>query len=776
MCCKGCEAVAQAIVDGGMENYYHYRTESGVTAREVVPEVLRQMEVYDRPEVQKSFVRHEQGSINEAALILEGIVCAACVWLNEQHLKRLPGVLDVQVNYSTHRARVRWDDQQIHLSDILKAITEIGYLAHPYDPSTHQRLLEKQRKDYLKRLGLAAALGMQVMMFAFAMYLGDWWGMERAHRVFFQWISLGLTLPVFLYSGMPFYSAAWRDLRHGRPGMDVPISLGIAIAFGGSLTTLLRGSGHVYFDSVVMFIFFLLAARFLELAARKRASEHTEALIQSQATSAVRETGSGQTEVVAALELAPGDTVQVRPGESIPADGVILEGASSVDESLLTGESRPCSKRVGDELVGGSVNIDNYLRVRVTAAGQESVLSTILQLVERAQSEKPAIARLADRVAAYFVLGILLLASAVGLWWWLHDPQQWLSITIAVLVVTCPCALSLATPAAITAATGNMIRQGLLTSRGYALERLARATTVVFDKTGTLTRGQPHIVQLDLYGGLTEREVLQIAALLESRSEHPLAQAFAANAPISDGDLGGFRNTPGGGVTGVLHGVQYWLGNSSWIREVSGHDSSIIEDTDDAVGTRILLADNDQVLALFVVRDSLRPGARELVEALQAMGMKTMLFSGDEASAVEHVARDLAIDAWQSGMLPSDKLEQVRRLQQQGETVAMVGDGINDAPVLAGADVSVAIGEGARYAAAAADMVLLSDHLNVLLSGIRTVRKMMRIIRQNLAWALAYNMTALPLAAAGIIQPWMAALGMSASSLLVVANAMRLTK
>jgi len=776
MCCKGCEAVAQAIVDGGMENYYRYRTEKGITAQELVPDVLRQMEVYDRPEVQKTFVRHAQGNIREASLILEGIVCAACVWLNEQHLKSLPGVLDVQVNYSTHRARVSWNDDETHLSEILRAISAIGYLAHPYDPSVHQQLLEKQRRDYLKRLGLAGALGMQVMMFAVAMYIGDWWGMEDAHRIFFQWISLGLTLPVFVYSGRPFYQAAWRDLRHGRAGMDVPISLGIMIAFGGSLISMLRGSGHVYFDSVVMFIFFLLTARFLELAARKRASEHTEALIQSQATSAVREVDAIETEIVAALELEPDDIVQIRPGETIPSDGVIIEGVSSVDESLLTGESRPCSKRVGDILVGGSVNIENFLRMRVTSAGQESVLSTILQLVERAQAEKPAIARLADRVAGYFVLGILILATAVGIWWWLNDPQQWLSVTIAVLVVTCPCALSLATPAAITAATGSMIKKGLLTSRGYALERLARADTIVFDKTGTLTQGQPGIDRVLCYGKLKEQNILQIAALLESRSEHPLARAFTDIELNESWALIDFRNIPGGGLTGTVNGVPYYLGNSAWLKEISGHDVPLNQEADIPDGTHILLADDKQVLALFVLHDSVRAGAMELVHDLQVMGMKVMLYSGDDKSAVEPVAQKLGMDTWRSGMLPADKLKQVRMLQQQGETVAMIGDGINDAPVLAGADVSIAIGDGARYAAAAADMVLLSDKLSVLRDGVVTVRKMMRIIRQNLGWALAYNLAALPLAAVGIIHPWMAALGMSTSSLLVVANAMRLTK
>ena len=642
MCCKGCESVARAIVDGGMESYYQHRTDKAGTAHELVPEALRQLEVYDRPEVQKSFVRSDTDSIKEASLILEGIVCAACVWLNEQHLRSLPGVVDVQVNYSTHRALVRWDEQQTHLSKILKAITEIGYLAHPYDPSTHQRLLEKQRRDYLKRLGLAAALGMQVMMFAVAMYLGDWWGMEPEHRRFFQWISLGLTLPVFLYSGKPFYQAAWRDLRHGRAGMDVPISLGIGIAFVGSLVTIWRGSGHVYFDSVVMFIFFLLTARFLELAARKKASEHTEALIQSQATSALRELNKGQTEVVAAMELEPGDIVHVRPGETIPSDGVLIEGITSVDESLLSGESRPRDKQVDDQLVGGSINIDNFIRVRVTAAGSQSVLSTILQLVERAQSEKPTIARLADRVAGYFVAGILLLATVTATWWWLHDPQQWLSVTIALLVVTCPCALSLATPAAITAATGNMIRHGLLASRGYALERLAKATVMVFDKTGTLTHGKLAIGHIYVNKGIDEQVALGTAACLETRSEHPLAQAFSSTEVDEMCRPRDFRNVPGGGVTGIIDGDRYYLGNAAWVQEQTGLTVTDLERMCDKPGSKIFLASDDRVLALFVLNDSIRPGSKTLIQSLQEQGIRIMLCSGDDPTAVKQVADGLS--------------------------------------------------------------------------------------------------------------------------------------
>jgi Cu2+-exporting ATPase len=777
MCCKGCQAVAQAIVAGGMESYYQYRTEKSATVKELIPDVLRQTEVYDREQVQRSFVRKTDEHIREASLILEGIDCAACIWLNEQHIRRQPGVLEAQVNYSTQRARVVWDEREIKLSDILKAVAEIGYIAHPYDPSQYHQILEKQRKDYLKRLGLAGALGMQVMMFAFAMYAGDSWGMEAGYRQLFEWLSLLLTLPVFLYSGWPFYRAAWRDLKHRRAGMDVPISLGIIIAFSGSLFAMAGTAGHVYFDSVVMFIFFLLTARYLELVARKKASEHSEALIQSQATTAIRELAVNETEVVAAQELERGDIVLVRPGETIPCDGDVIEGSSSVDESLLSGESHPHRKREGEKVIGGSINIESPLRIHVSESGQETVLSTILRLVERAQSEKPAIARLADRVAGRFVAGILLLAAVVAIYWYLQDPTQWLAITIAVLVVTCPCALSLATPAAIAAATGTLIREGLLCSRGHALETLAKVNLFVFDKTGTLTVGQLKIVQVLCLGDDNNQATsLLLAASLEAHSEHPVAKAFMAANHQDLLLVDKVRNTPGSGLTGYINGQQLFLGSGSYIQMETGIKINAEQNQILTQGTRVLLSDRNQLRAVFVLQDAVRNEAEPLLNALRKTGIQPLLFSGDDETAVTAVADKLGIEDFRFAMLPADKLQQLKALQKQGVTVAMLGDGINDAPVLAGADVSIAMGEGARYAAAAADMVLLSTDLNVIYRGVSVARKMMRIIRQNLSWALAYNVIALPLAAMGHIQPWMAALGMSASSLIVVANAMRLMK
>jgi len=781
MCCKGCEAVAQAIVNGGLADYYKYRTAPAPTARDVVPEFLRQTAVYDHPDVQKSFVRAEDGHVREAALILEGITCAACMWLNERHLARLPGVLAVHINYATHRARVKWDERRIHLSDILQAVSRIGYLAHPFDPGRHQQQLENDRRRLLRRLGVAGVLGMQVMTISVALYVGDWSGMETTFRRFFYWVGLILTLPVLLYSAQTFFRSAWRDLRHGRAGMDVPVSLGISTAFAASLWTTVTGTGAVYYDSVCMFVFFLLTGRYFELAAHKRASEASETLVQATPATAARlVTREGQTveETVAVAELLPGDRVRIRPGEPVPADGVVLEGRSSVDESLLTGESLPVTKTPGQTLVGGSINVESPLIARVEKTGPDTILSSILRLLDRAVAEKPRLAQVADRIAAGFVGGVLLLAGLVALYWWRQDSPLWLSATIAVLVVTCPCALSLATPAALTAATGRLTRLGLLVTRGHALETLARATHFIFDKTGTLTHGRLRLRETRTFSAMTGAESLALAAALERHSEHPIARALLAAVKPLPPPATDVVNTPGGGIRGKIDGETWFLGTLAYLAEQTGLsiDAGTLRELRSQGDTVVLFAGQEQLHAAFVLGDELRPGARDLMADLRRQGVHVMLLTGDHETAARGVAEKLGIDDVAWDLRPADKLERVKALQQRGAVVAMVGDGVNDAPVLAAAQVSIAMGGSTAVAAASADMILLSQQLPHLADGIAVARRTLSVIRQNLAWAVIYNLLAIPAAAAGYITPWLAALGMSASSLLVVANALRLAQ
>ena len=774
MCCPGCGAVAEAIVDAGLSDYYRHRTSPALTAQELVPAVLDQMTLYDREDLQGRFVQVDAENEREAALILEGITCAACVWLNERHVGRLPGVLEFRVNYATQRARVRWDRTKIQLSDILKAIAAIGYLAHPYDPSRQQDVADRERKLALRRLVVAGFGAMQVMMFAIGLYIGAWSGIDPDMERFLRWVSMVVAVPVVVYSARPFFSSAWGELKRRQLGMDVPVSLAIGAAFLASVWATVRNEGDIYFDSVSMFTFFLLTGRYLEMAARHRAAATGESLVKLLPMTAHRLQGDDE-EQVPASDLQPGDRVRVRPGETVPTDGRVTEGLSTIDESLVTGESLPVAKREGDRIIGGTVNVESPLVVTVERVGEDTVVASIVRLLDRAQTEKPRIAQLADRASAWFVGLLLLVAAGVYAYWYGHAPEDAFWVTLSVLVVTCPCALGLATPAAVTAASGALTRRGLLPTRGHSLEVLARSTHVVFDKTGTLTRGRPELRQSTLLRDGDPATVLRIAAGLEAGSEHPLALALtraAGGAAVAEAVVA----TPGLGVEGVVDGRRYRVGRPDYVARLSGADTGTAGSGEDAGTTTVALGDERGLLARFDLSDSLRPDAALAVTALQRLGLEVWLLSGDSDAAVARTARELGIRVAKARLRPQDKLDAVRALQVAGAVVTMVGDGVNDAPVLAGASVSIAMGRATELAQASADMVLLSEHLPHIAEGVATARRMLTVIRQNLSWALLYNLVAVPLAAAGLVRPWMAAIGMSFSSLLVVLNALRLKR
>jgi len=792
-CCRGCQAVAQTIIDSGQGAYYTHRTALPATPREAEAE-LAQLGLYDLPEIQESFVRVEAENIREAALILENIVCAACIWLNERHIAGLPGVLSVEINYATRRARVRWDNSRIQLSAILKAVSDIGYIAHPFDPGRSDDIFKRERNTAIKRLAIAGLGMMQVMMYALPAYTAT--DMTDEIRLLMRWASLILTIPVVGYSAWPFFIGAWRDLKRRTLGMDVPVALGVGTAFVASVYSTFSGHGEVYYDSVTMFIFLLLTGRFLEMNARRRAGAAVEELVKliPAATTRLSQWPARDEEQVPVARLAVGDHVLVRPGETLPADGVVVEGESAVNEAMLTGESLPVSKALHSRVVGGSLNQASPLVVRVDKLGADTRLAAIVRLLDRAQSEKPRIGRLADRAAAWFVGLLLVITVAVGLAWYLIDPSKALWIVVSVLVVTCPCALGLATPAALTTATGRLTRLGLLTTRGHALETLARATDLVFDKTGTLTHGQLSVHRVVPLGGRSAEEVSALAAALEAGSEHPIARALRQDCPQGEHPEGygglaaspglseaalpvtrasSIRNTPGRGVEGTIDGRVYRIGSPRFATASASPPAP--PDVADGASW-IALAEEQQVIAWFALADTPRAHAAAALAALRQQGLRLHLLSGDAEGAVKTIARQLGFDAWHAGALPEDKLAYVKALQAEGRIVAMVGDGINDAPVLAGAQVSIAMGEGADVAQAAADMVMLGGRLATLADGVALARKTQQIIRQNLGWALGYNLIAIPAAALGHVTPWIAGIGMSASSLLVVLNALRLSE
>jgi len=779
MCCAGCQAVAQAIVANGLTDYYRHRDALPESPREAMPVELQALGLFDHPEVQKNFVRPVGEHEREAALILEGITCAACVWLNEAHIARQPGVTAVDINYATRRARVRWDEKVTKLSAILDAIQSIGYRAHPYDVTKSEQLAQKERRTAQWRLFVAGFGMMQVMMYAIPVYVADG-DMTADIEQLLRWASLLLTLPVMAYSSAPFFMNAWRDIGFRRVGMDVPVALGMGSAFLASVWATLTASGEVYFDSVTMFVFFLLTGRYLEMMARQKAARGVETLARAMPAFAERLPAWPATEGerVAVVDLAAGDVVRVKPGETLPGDGEILDGASSCDESLLTGESRPVPKAAGDTATGGSVNVASPLVLRLERVGEATRLASIRRLMEQAAAEKPGIVQMADRIAVRFVWVLLALAAATGLYWLNADPAKALWICVAVLVVSCPCALSLATPAALTVATGALARAGVLATRGHAIETLARADHWVFDKTGTLTLGRPTVV--DWRGADADADaIFALVRALEQASEHPVGHALLAKVGAGGtAALTGLRAVTGQGIEARrADGAPVRIGVPSFVAGL--HGVAVPADMAawlDAGDTVVALGDAGGWLAWFRVADALRPGVREALDRLRAGGARLTILSGDAPRTVAAVAAELGVADHRGGMAPEDKHAFLRELQAGGATVAMVGDGVNDAPVLAQAHVSVAMGGGTDLARGQSDVVLLSDDLGHLAAGVAIARRALRIMRQNLLWAFAYNVTAIPLAMSGLVTPWMAGIGMSASSLFVVLNALRLQR
>ena len=774
-CCRGCQAVAELIAGNGLTAYYRQRTAPAVAAGSVSTPG-EDFTAFDLPEVQHPFVR-EFGAEREASLLLEGLTCGACVWLIEQRLMRLPGVSSVIINYASRRARVRWNPGSVLLSDILSLVSDLGYGARPYDPARADDRFACERRSMLWRLFVAGMGMMQVMMYAVPVYLADG-QMTPDIENLMRWASLLLTTPVVVWASTPFYSGAWRELRARRLGMDMPVALSVVIAYAASVYATLIDGPQVYFDSVSMFVFLLLCARYLEMNARGKASEAQESLVRLVPATTERFDAwpdRSRLERVPVARLSPGDHVLVRPGDGFPADGIVIEGDTATDESLLTGESRPVPRRAGDHVTGGALNLRSPVTIRVEQVGEGTVLAGIVRLMDRAQGEKPQIALSADRAARIFVAVLLVLTPLVAAVWAYIEPGRALWIALSVLIVSCPCALSLATPAALTAATGALYRKGVLISRGHALETLARATHVVFDKTGTLTEGRLALVGV-LGARAGEIAPIDLAAALERHSEHPIARALVHGARGVPQQATGVRQVPGCGIEGCVNGRLMRIGTVSWVAELHGRQAPPELGCVSDEMTLVAMGDVDGWMALFTFGDRLRADARRVVQELKATGRTVMLLSGDRGARVEQVARELGCDTWRGDATPEMKLAVVSELQKSGATVAMVGDGINDAPVLAQADVSFAMSSGTALAQTSADVAFLSDRLPVLLDTVSMARRTLAIIRENLAWAALYNAVALPLAMTGHLTPLAAAIGMSTSSLIVVGNTLRLLR
>jgi Cu2+-exporting ATPase len=760
MCCPGCQAVAQTIVDSGLTSYYQYRTELP-NAVDLVPEELEQIKSFDDQDFQSDFVYRDNVTCT-ATLSIDGVSCAACAWLIEKRLASQSGVASINVNTTTHRATIAWDDSQVKFSQLLSEIIKLGYKAAPFDPNKQEQANEKEKKTYLYRLGIAGLATMQVMMLAVALYLEMFGDLDESFKNYFRWVSLIFATPVLLYSALPFYMNAWRSLRGFTLGMDVPVSLALIFAYSASVHATITEQGEVYFESVSMFTFFLLVGRFLEAKAKHKASTASGNLMKLVPAMATLVDGKK----IPVKSLQNGDMLRVKIGEHLPADGVIATGESYLDESMLTGESNLVAKFVGDSVFAGTINTQETFDYRVTADKNHSVIAQIVRLHEQAQMTKPKVSLLADVVARYFVGAILLIAGVTWFYWHGHQPEQAFWIMLSVLVATCPCALSLATPTAITCSTSQLSKTGLLIQSGDVFETLVKANHLIVDKTGTLTTGKVEIVSVQTHAEYDQASCLSIAAALEQYANHPIAKAFSKysdpNVRVSS-----VNNVVGFGISGQYGVESVKIGS---LRFVTNTEEVAVADT----GQRALyLSLNNELIATFIYQDPIRPEAQSFIQQALDSGMEVTLLTGDNTTTAQAVAQQLGIKQWRADCTPADKLAYIESLPEQNITM-MVGDGINDAPILAKAHVSIAMGNGTDIAKTSSDLILLNDKLLAIHQARKLAVRTRKIIVQNLMWALGYNAVILPLAVLGYVVPYIAVIGMSLSSIIVVTNSLRL--
>lgn len=704
-------------------------------------------------------------------LQIGGMGCAACALQIEDALRPLPGLAGVRVDPATAEARIEFEDLPgAGIDRILREIRKLGFSASVAGSVAASSERTRARRAALKRLAVSGFGMMQVMMLAFALYSSDEFRMDPALASFLRYCSLLVTLPVTMYAGAPIFGAALAQLRARRPAMDVPVGLGIGAALLASIWNTFAGTGEVYFDAVTMFLFFITAARFIEMSSRHAVGTVSEALAWLLPARVLR-FSQGRTSLVSVGSLRPDDEILVNQGDPVAADGIIVAGESVFNEACLTGEAVPVPRQVGSRVISGSINLGPGVQVRVTAAGERTELAAVLRLLERSRQAKPALLGLAERMARHFSVALLAFATAVSVLWLLLRPEVALANTVAVLVVACPCALSLAAPAVIACANSALARLGLLPISATALERLAAVRHVLLDKTGTLTTGRPDVAVRVLRAGVTEAALPGIAAALERGSSHPLASAFRGHEQPAL-QAGPVREIAGQGLAGRIDGRDYRLGRRDFVTAGQTVGQTIGE-TAASIDDGLFLGDDDGLLACFDLKETVRPDAREAVEAMRSLKLDVEIASGDAPGPVRRVAESLGIPRWQARLSPAAKVARLETLQAAGTPVLMVGDGINDAPVLAAADVSMVLRSGSALAQTAGDLLLLDGAWRAVPAAVVVARRARHVLRQNLVWAAAYNLTGIPLAALGWLPPWLAALGMSVSSVLVVLNARR---
>jgi P-type Cu2+ transporter len=777
-CCFGCQSVSSAIYEAGLQGYYKRTPEGALLGPP--PEIPKDIEIYDFDEVQQEFTTCS-GDIRDIHLLVEGIHCAACVWLIERGLQRVPGVQSANVNLTAKRLHLRWDNSRSKLSDLIRALGRIGYSAVPYDPESAEGVMKKTNRAMLYRLFFAGFAMMNMMWISVALYSG---ADRDEFRQFFHWVGLALATPTLLYSGYPFYRGAFGGLRGGHLTMDMPIALGLSVTYLYSLyVTLSRTTvGDVYFDTVTNLTFVILIGRYLEGMFRHQAVSATKRLMELQSRVAIV-MRDGQEQMTPIRGVKPGDHVLIKPGYKVPVDGVVLEGHSSVDEAMLSGESVPVSKSAGAQVFAGTVNSNGALLVEVRAQLQDTTLSKIIRLVEEAQSSKAPIQRLADSIVPWFVLVTLICAAITFYIWNSHGFEIALMAATSVLIITCPCALGMATPVSIAVASGLGAKHGILVKNGLVLETLSKVTHFVFDKTGTLTEGKLSVAQVHVAAGCDEQEVLRHAAAVERYSEHGVGKAIVTETEARqllhrELDVTGFHATAGLGVEAKVAGQAVLLGSAEWLtRKGILLDAALqtrAHELETLAMSCVYMARDGKHVAIIALADKLRGDAQQMVNELRVAGITMTLLSGDRRPVAEAVARQLGGMEVIAEVLPQDKDQVIQRLQQSGAVVAMVGDGVNDAPALIRADVGIALGSGTDVSVESADIVLMYNELDKVRQATQLSRRTLLTIKQNIGLSFVYNAIMVPLAMMAHVSPLVAAITMPISSLVVIGNAGRI--
>ena len=781
-CCHGCASVCEVIYEAGMQSFYQRTPDGDLLSPPPPPN--RDIEFFDYDEVQSQYVS-ELSDRREITLMSEAIHCAACVWLIEHSMAKVDGILLASVNFTNKRIRLRWDNSKLKLSDIIKKLNAIGYDATPYDASASEAAYRKANRDLLYRLGFAGFAMMNVTWFSVALYTGA--SEDQEFRSYFYWLQLIIATATLGYSGQPFFKGAWTSLKAKTVGMDVSIALGLLTTYFYSFYVTIQGSaeGYAYFNTLIDFMFLLLIGRYLEAISKNKALDASRRLMDLQPKVA-RQLSDGEEHIVPVRTLLKGSEILVKPGEQFPVDGKIIIGQSMVNEAMLSGESREVSKSIGDSISAGTMNVDGTLTIAVEKILQDTQLGHIVHMVEEAQGSKAPIQCTTDKIMPWFVSVTISLAVASFVFWYFNEGLEFAVMTAtAVLIITCPCAFGLATPMAIAVATGVSARNGILVKNGTVLEILHSIEHFVFDKTGTLTQGKMKLVDYQLLDSVDENRLLLDIASIENLSEHSLGHAIAdeikSRLSLQTRQLNsieGFKAYPGKGVSGSSAGSCFNIGTSKWLSELNITIPTTLTDLANKRGelaqTAIWVAEQGEVVAVLFVEDSIRPEAIELIKRLKEKGKKVTLLSGDLELVANCVADHLGGMDVIAEVLPEDKNQVIKRLQAQGQLVAMVGDGVNDAPALVRADVGIALGSGTDVSMDSADIVLMNSELLAVDTAIDLSEKTLKTIKQNIASSFAYNIIMVPLAVAGTLTPLIAALTMPISSLVVIGNAARI--